>query len=1448
MNKKVLLMKKLLLCILCFLIQLNSVSAFSFSQRVMFFEDFNSYATNETKIDTLDITGGTVRVVDDGNTNKSLLLSDKGSITIKKISDALEDKFVLSADFRNEGNSTSFKIGICGTSNIYLVSVENGVIKSHDGKVLGGVSSNFCNIAIKVNSKRKTYSVSVNGRAKISDWSFASITSVNGICIFKPSVTDSQLHIDNIALYNNEDIIKNFNHSKYNTEYKEYLGVVDDTGDYMYFSSNYININTMTYNYTSYDVKAEYNSVEYAMATKDKVRDKYIKLHKGGDLGCLMDVRLNKRYTMSSEKVENYYLVSVRAKVDNLTAPVQFFMMRDTTSTSSQQDVTIGTILANGDLQLCDGTVIKNVAINGKWFGCKYAIDMINHSIDVYINDTLIKENIPFTKTFNKIYMFRCRIMDTGGMGDLYLEDYEITGLEVPYKNGVEIMTSIFADDTPIAKYLEDKVGVQAYREVLYANGKKTFWNNKMFYENGDVFVPVEALKIAFEDLENIQFEDNEIIKNGEKLEFSKAPKIKAGELLYPIGEFAEKALGKHFIDDKKGMILIADRKLMFDVDSPEEKYKIYIEYTPKTHVRTELEELNAFLFYDRPKAEEIKELFSKVTQNGNMHPRVMASAEDFKRVRENYYKDETMKKMYDYFMQSADKFLGDDVPLIDYKWDTIQKYTQINNSRDFRFRMECLGFAYQMTGDRKYSNRAWKEFQSLSTFPDFDYGHPIDTGEYQMGAAIGYDWMYDAFTDEQRKIIQDTIYRNGTSVVWQSYYGRTRPESGAVQNWSAYKFVSNFNTVMNGGNIAAAIALADVYPDVCFDVLEKAFRSLEFTFIGLAPHGGWDEGSNYWAYTMDYMIRAFMTSKVALGTDFNMMKSEGVSDTGRYIVAIQSLNGGNAFHDSPSSSSTTHYSFPYLSKVFNQPELQALRTQAWQMELNGGTNIMEIFTYDPNVDTSAINNLPNLLVTHGTESFSIRESYQDSNGLYLSGHFGAVNCNHAHNDTGAFVLEMLGEKWAEDLGMESYSLTVKSNELYRKRTEGHNTFTINNTTDFNQSLDGFAPIIKYESKERGAYVVSDMSSVYSDVSNMLMGYYVGDDMESITMRAEMELKKKSEIYWFMHTQADILLDNENNKAILTKKGKSVVLDFITDASDFELSVMNARPLPGSPDPEGQNLNAGYRKVAIKMNATGNVNLTVKISPLGSKAESTGIYDVPISEWTIPDGPIEKNEVNYDLSCKYFIINGEEYPIISSFSVPYGEGMPKISAVPTNPNNIVEVTEAKTVDDVAIIRVYNPEKSRYAMYVIKFTTNYSSFGSFDGRKPYVIKNIDVTAEPQPANIKGNMIDNDMSTRWTVLSMGENAVFDMGIINEVSSVAIAFWKGNTRKYKFNLFVSEDGENYTKVLNNAESSGTTENYEIFSFDTVKARYVKLEGWGNTDILNSVNTNILEFRILQ
>ena len=97
----------------------------------------------------------------------------------------------------------------------------------------------------------------------------------------------------------------------------------------------------------------------------------------------------------------------------------------------------------------------------------------------------------------------------------------------------------------------------------------------------------------------------------------------------------------------------------------------------------------------------------------------------------------------------------------------------------------------------------------------------------------------------------------------------------------------------------------------------------------------------------------------------------------------------------------------------------------------------------------------------------------------------------------------------------------------------------------------------------------------------------------------------------------------------------------------------------------------------------------------------------------------------------------------------------------------------------------------------------------------------------------NSFDGLLSTRWAPEGKDGDAwgVYDFGAVYSLDKVYLSYHNGNQRVYTFSIAVSEDGVNYTTVLENKKSSGTTLELETYDLGGAKARYVKYIGGGNS-----------------
>ncbi|WP_063856834.1 chondroitinase-B domain-containing protein [Streptomyces cyaneogriseus] len=116
-----------------------------------------------------------------------------------------------------------------------------------------------------------------------------------------------------------------------------------------------------------------------------------------------------------------------------------------------------------------------------------------------------------------------------------------------------------------------------------------------------------------------------------------------------------------------------------------------------------------------------------------------------------------------------------------------------------------------------------------------------------------------------------------------------------------------------------------------------------------------------------------------------------------------------------------------------------------------------------------------------------------------------------------------------------------------------------------------------------------------------------------------------------------------------------------------------------------------------------------------------------------------------------------------------------------------------------------------------------------GTSPLEIKS--VTASADDGNIAANTLDNNLSTRWSAEGDGVSIRYDLGSVQTVGSVSVAWHQGDRRQSTFDVQLSADGSSWTTVVNRKASSGGTLEQQSHDFADASARYVRIVGHGNT-----------------
>ena len=93
--------------------------------------------------------------------------------------------------------------------------------------------------------------------------------------------------------------------------------------------------------------------------------------------------------------------------------------------------------------------------------------------------------------------------------------------------------------------------------------------------------------------------------------------------------------------------------------------------------------------------------------------------------------------------------------------------------SRTVLDRVLTLALLYRLDGDRRWVARAREELLAAAAFSDWNPDHFLDVAEMAHAFAIGYDWMYDALTPDDRTMIRRALVDKGLQPAAQAYTPR---------------------------------------------------------------------------------------------------------------------------------------------------------------------------------------------------------------------------------------------------------------------------------------------------------------------------------------------------------------------------------------------------------------------------------------------------------------------------------------------------------------------------------------------------------------------------------------------------------------------------------------------------------------------------------------------------
>jgi hypothetical protein len=255
------------------------------------------------------------------------------------------------------------------------------------------------------------------------------------------------------------------------------------------------------------------------------------------------------------------------------------------------------------------------------------------------------------------------------------------------------------------------------------------------------------------------------------------------------------------------------------------------------------------------------------ITGAEKTHPRLFFHRDDLNKIRNKNDSHQQLKEAFGHLLKQTDSLV----------------YTQPFNYKDknpiqllashiaFK-RISYLAFAYILTENHQYLERAIREMIEITKIKSWNPSHFLDVAEMTAAMAIGYDWLYNDLPIDIRNSVKTAIIKNGLQPLFSN------------GNW--WKNGStNWTQVCYGGLVLGALAIMEDNPDLAARVLGRALNGIQGPMSTYGFHGGYAEGPEYWCYGTIYNVFVIDALRSVFNTDFGLLQYKNFMESARYFL-----------------------------------------------------------------------------------------------------------------------------------------------------------------------------------------------------------------------------------------------------------------------------------------------------------------------------------------------------------------------------------------------------------------------------------------------------------------------------------------------------------------------------------------------------------------------------------
>lgn len=708
-------------------------------------------------------------------------------------------------------------------------------------------------------------------------------------------------------------------------------------------------------------------------------------------------------------------------------------------------------------------------------------------------------------------------------------------------------------------------------------------------------------------------------------------------------------------------------------------------------------------------------------------------------------------------------------------------------------------------------------------------------------------------------------------------------------RNYDYKIYTMNHLHIRMGGLLAAATALRDAAATETErqELIDWTGMALYKDGLGMSllmQDGTSQEGMPYWEYGTDWLMKAGFTAKAAFGIDLFSM-TQIYEHSGEYVLyGLLPMQHWKASGDGSvlniADSPRTHYNGPshilrIIAALYGDTTAQWLAQQVENREIDSvdASIWMSVFFSDPSVPAVQPSNLPTLKWFKDLDYVIARSDWSGNEDLLLlrCGPAGGnrltsmaqagentdeIGAGHAHPDANHITLYSNGEYLLRDDGYAA------------KYTSNHSTLLVNGKGQVGEGDAWFATsrqiaanaipkVVKAESNNSYDYIVGDATKAYSADLGLLKfernlvwlkdeKVLLAVDNVATSSVAALELR------WFPETQSVIQSGN-----VFMMRGNKNHMNFYGFTRNGVATAFTEVPVyldSGNPTTQSQrgalvqtlSGTDWQNAVAFSWNDSNAQLADVKYlqgeNGVHNFEVNGKIYTIDVTHQTVSvqNGTldVEPEYDSTDSSIATVLLNGERWSEFDPETTQYvldrfwKTAELHVEVFPRSPVATVTTQWDNTCPGTITITCESADGSNTTVYTINVTNSQNLLGIANAESTITRDGYDLAW-----SYDGAITEKTSGTGfWTVQGL-PTVTYDLGAVSRIQKIDLALHNTKSRDSYYDLLISEDGENWTAIVDDGTIPATAALSDHHStyvtvVDNVEltARYVRINLRGN------------------